>query len=453
MSDKPGIFDRLILFQSFRNNEVAGLLSDIYAICADDTEKNTSPSSLIEKHYFAMQRALIGLVGKGDISGNYLQNYLCQLVSGEENTFSHMAENGAFKELDPGMAADEIMTVLDSEAMFILNLAAKDIGIISGAYRFDFAEVTDAGDGRNISGLPAKGPGGNSNLELIHQAMTRDNSVDAAITLAGYYQSYGSGIFGTASVFSAGDEGLMPLTHTDPITMDDLVGCESQKRALIENIEILLAGLAANNVLLYGDSGAGKSSSVKALLNMYAEAGLKLISLAKDKLGLLPDIFDRIAGRGLKFIIFIDDLSFEENEYEFKLFKSIIEGRMAPRPKNAIFIVTTNRKNIVKEIWSDREGQDDVRRRDNMEEKRSLSDRFGITLIYSAPDKQEYLAIVRSIAAKAGLSMPDGELAAEALKWEIRHGGRSGRTARQFVDYMVGIKTIGREALKYEKPI
>ena len=145
----------------------------------------------------------------------------------------------------------------------------------------------------------------------------------------------------------------------------------------------------------------------------------------------------------MKFIIFIDDLSFEENEYEFKAFKSIIEGRMTQSPKNAIFIVTTNRKNIVKEVWHDREGGDDIRKRDNMEEKRSLSDRFGITLVYSAPDKEEYLAIVRSLAQKSGLAMPEGELAAEALLWEIRHGGRSGRTARQFVDYMAGLKKIG----------
>ena len=209
-------------------------------------------------------------------------------------------------------------------------------------------------------------------------------------------------------------------------------------------MKILLSDLRSNNILLYGDSGTGKSSTVKALLNHYSSSGLKLISVAKENLKLLPDVMEQIADRGLKFIIFIDDLSFDENENEYKVFKSIVEGRVAPRPQNTVFAVTTNRKNIVKDLWGDREG-DDVRRRDNMEEKRSLADRFGITLTYSAPTKQEYLAIVRGIAAKAGLSIPDDELTGEALKWELRHGGRSGRAAKQFVDYMVGMKAIASE--------
>jgi predicted AAA+ superfamily ATPase len=235
--------------------------------------------------------------------------------------------------------------------------------------------------------------------------------------------------------------------------MADLVGCESQKKALLENLEIMLAGFRANNMLLYGDSGTGKSSSVKALLNSCADKRLKLISVAKDRLHLLPGVFDQIKDRGMKFIIFIDDLSFEDNEYEFKAFKSIIEGRIAPRPENAIFIVTTNRKNIVKESWGDRQDLDDVRRRDNMEEKRSLSDRFGITVIYSSPDKKEYLAIVRSLAEKAGLNMPESELFSEAMKWEIRHGGRSGRAARQFVDHMTGVKAVTEKEAHQEKAI
>ena len=446
--------DRLILFENIRNDEIAqalaGLIPDgCMDFCANPcpelswNEPEAASDTSIRKAYYAVQRELLRNAGKSGISGNYLQDYFCRLITGEENAFARMAEDGVFSRLKSGMKTSEIKSVLSREAMALLTLAAREIKHITPFYRFDFSIVTDIKDGRNFAAEvpdPKTQASDPSPRELVHRAMMSKTSLDAALTLADYYHSYGYGALGEAVALHAEEKGLVPVTNTDPITMDELVGCETQKRKLIENTEILLAGHRANNVLLYGDSGTGKSSSVKALLNMYSSRGLKLISLPKDKLGLLPRLFSQVADRGMKFIIFVDDLSFEENEYEFKAFKSIIEGRIAQSPRNAVFIVTTNRKNIVKEVWHDREGGDDVHRRDNIEEKRSLSDRFGITLIYSTPDKQEYLAIVRSIAQRAGLAMPDDGLAAEALKWEIRHGGRSGRTARQFVDYMAGIK-------------
>ena len=506
----------LILFEAIRTDEIVRVIAGLGPAESADpaglgTADRASAEPLIRDAYYSTNRMLQHNVGHGEISGNYLQDHLCRVIAGEENSFALMAERGAFKELRPGMDEAGIKAALDPEPFFILMLAAREIEHIAPIYNFDFAQVTDTADGRNIAALPVDlggktsvtdtadgrniaalpvdpvnpiAPGGKpshpapdekpsnpapdgkpsrpasdeksprpapewktSHLESIHKAMTQGKGSDAAIMLAHYYHGYGSGVFGAAPALSAEPEGLAPVLHMDDVTMDDIIGCENQKDSLKANISILLSGLRANNMLLYGDSGTGKSSSVKALLNMYAGDGLKLISITKDRLHLLPDIFKQIADRGMKFIIFIDDLSFEENEHEYKVFKSIVEGRVAPRPKNTVFIVTTNRKNIVKDVWGDREGQDDVRRRDNMEEKRSLSDRFGITLVYSAPDMREYLAIVRGIADKAGLSMPDDELKDEALKWEIRHGGRSGRTARQFVDHMTGIKAIGANSI------
>jgi predicted AAA+ superfamily ATPase len=400
------------------------------------------PEESVAEAYYVAQRALLDCVGNGEISGNYLQNHLCLVIAREENVFARMAENGVFKKLKPGMSDTDIRKTLDLEAYTVLSLAASEIQLISPIYHFDFAGADGVYDGHNIAAARVSG-GRTSHREMIHQAMS-SNSIDGAILLANHYHSYGSGIFEAAPALNAEEKGLVPVAHTDPILMTDLVGYKNQKRMLIDNAKILLSGLMANNVLLYGDSGTGKSSSVKALLNLYSSKGLKMICVTKDKLGLLPVVLEMIEGRGMKFIIFIDDLSFEENEHEYKLFKSIMEGRATPRPKNTIFVVTTNRKNIVKDVWSDREGRDDVRRRDNMQEKRSLSDRFGITLIYSEPDKQEYLAIVRSLADKSGLSIPADELDSEALKWEIRHGGRSGRTAQQFVNYMVGIQMMNK---------
>jgi len=474
MSAIPCI-NRLILFEAIRTDEIVRVIAGLGPARRAEAEHGHgshepaatamaaatgTSDSLIRDAYYSTNRMLQKNIGGGEISGNYLQDHLCRVIAGEENSFALMAERGAFKRLGPGMDEAAIKAALGPEPFFLLMLAAREIEDISPVYHFDFASVTDAADGRNVAALrvapeaPAApalrvAPGGKTScLESVHKAMTQSKSTDAAIMLAHYYHGYGSGIFGSAPALNAEPEGLAPVLHMDDVTMDDIVGCESQKKTMKSNISILLSGLRANNMLLYGDSGTGKSSSVKALLNMYAGDGLKLISITKDRLYLLPGIFKQIADRGMKFIIFIDDLSFEENEHEYKVFKSIVEGRVAPRPKNAVFIVTTNRKNIVKDVWGDREGQDDVRRRDNMQEKRSLSDRFGITLVYSSPDKREYLAIVRDIADKAGLSMPDDELTSEALKWEIRHGGRSGRAARQFVDYMTGIKAIGTKTTK-----
>ncbi|MDR3364365.1 MAG: ATP-binding protein [Clostridiales Family XIII bacterium] len=429
--------DQLILFEAIRNDDIASRLA---GVSHDTTE--TTLEEAIRGVYFTTQRALLGNIGNGEISGNYLQDHLCRVIAGEENIFARMSEKGVYKDLRRGMAAAEITAALDFEAKSVLMLAASEIKLISGVYRFDFIKITGAADGRNVAAAPISGSGALSRREQVHKAMMQSKSIDAAIMLANYYQSYGSGIFETAPALYAEDEGLVPVKCPDPITMDDLIGYESQKRMLIDNANILMSGTQANNMLLYGDSGTGKSSSAKALLNLYSAQGLKMISVAKDKINLIPGILAQIEGRGMKFIIFIDDLSFEENENEYKVFKSIMEGRIIPRPKNTIFIVTTNRKNIVKEVWNDRNDEDDVRRRDNIQEKRSLSDRFGITLIYSAPDQNEYLAIVKSMAGKAGLHLPVDELAAEALKWEIRHGGRSGRTARQFVDYKIGIERI-----------
>jgi len=434
--DTTRYFDRIILFETIRDDEVAARLAELL----HDTTTDAELVKATRDAFNTTQRNLMSSLGNGEISGNYLQDHFCRLIAESENVFTKMSEDGVFKNLTPGVSAAELSKSLAPEAETVIMLAAREIKLITEVYRFKFEKYKKTTDDYDIAAVPVSKTEKLSNREMIHSAMMRDDSLDAAILLSGFYQSYGSGILQASAALSAEDDGLQPVKNIDEISLDDIIGCESQKHMLVDNMEILLSGLPANNMLLYGDSGTGKSSTVKALLNKYAPCGLKMISVAKNKLYLLPGVMEMIADRGMKFIIFIDDLSFEENEHEYKAFKSIIEGRIAPRPKNTVFIVTSNRKNIVKEVWRDREDQDDVRRRDNIQEKRSLADRFGITLVFSAPDKNEYLAIVRGIANKAGLSMPDEELTAEALKWEIRHGGRSGRAARQYVDYMIGIK-------------
>ena len=197
-------------------------------------------------------------------------------------------------------------------------------------------------------------------------------------------------------------------------------------------------------MLLYGDAGTGKSTSVKAILNEYCDQGLRMIEIYKHQFSLLSEVIARIKNRNYRFMIFIDDLSFEENEVEYKFLKAVIEGGVETRPDNVLICATSNRRHLIRETWKDRndmEFNEDVHRSDTMEEKLSLAARFGCTINYSTPDRKQYHAIVKGIAARCGdLDISEEALLMEANKWEIRHGGVSGRTAQQFINHLAGTK-------------
>jgi predicted AAA+ superfamily ATPase len=393
--------------------------------------------------YYKLQKAMLRLVGAEEIAASYWQNYICKLIAPSDNAFSRMAERGVF-------AADGY----DGAAAAVFALAMEELQVIRDIYAYDFQALAQAITKRtgvpegaeNLAKLTAA-PEKVSRRQGIHEALTAEDARTSATLLARYFHDFGAGDFEGYDAF-AWEGTFHGVAFGDPITMDDLIGYESQKRALIENTEFLLRGLPANNVLLYGDSGTGKSSSVKALLNMYKARGLKLIAVPKERIDDLPRILEYVGGRGLKFIIFIDDLSFEENEVGYKSFKSVIEGSVSARTTNTVICVTSNRRNIIKEVWKDRAEQDDIHLRDNLQEKRSLADRFGLTIVYISPEKREYLEIVAALAKNAGLNMDAEYLSEQALIWEIRHGGRSGRTARQFIDHMVGLKELGQDLNK-----
>ena len=229
---------------------------------------------------------------------------------------------------------------------------------------------------------------------------------------------------------------LVGVTNYDKIAFEQLIGYERQKEILIENTEFFLKGYPANNALLHGDRGTGKSSCVKALLNRFKDSKLKLISLNKNHVEQLYRIIESIAGRGCKFIIFIDDLSFEDTEIGYKHFKSIIDGGIEAQPSNILIYVTSNRRNIIKETWKDRGENGEVHSNDGMQERLSLADRFGLSITFTSPDKESYLNIVKGIAAQENLKIDEDILIEEALRWDIRQKGRSGRAARQFVNYI-----------------
>ena len=250
---------------------------------------------------------------------------------------------------------------------------------------------------------------------------------------------------GRATAFSAfvwerfdnEDEGrLREIAEPDPIRLKDLIGYESQKKEIEDNTVNFLKGVPSNNLLLYGSRGTGKSSTVKALINEYYKDGLRLIEVDKDQLSDFTRIIRLLRHKKQKFIIFVDDLVFQENEASYSALKTILEGRIENRPDNILIYATTNRRHLVQEKFSDR--GDDVHSKDTKEEQLSLADRFGITISFFAPDQNEFLDIVDGIVTLRGLNIDTEYLHAEALKWEKWHNGRSPRSAKQFIDWLEG---------------
>jgi predicted AAA+ superfamily ATPase len=261
----------------------------------------------------------------------------------------------------------------------------------------------------------------------------------AAELLAGHFARHGAGPFGKHRAFRWDGEGLRAVANPDPVRLVGLISSGREREPLVENTRRFLAGLPAHHALLYGPPGTGKSSTVKALLNEFADVGLRLIEVAKTDLSDLPRVLDSLRGRAPRFVLFVDDLSFEEHEVEYKALKALLEGSVEEPPENVRVYATSNRRNLIRESFSDREddvGDDDVHARDTMQEKLSLSARFGLRLTFPAPNQREYLEIVSGLARERGLKLPDEELRERALLWERWHAGRSGRTARQFIDEM-----------------
>lgn len=255
--------------------------------------------------------------------------------------------------------------------------------------------------------------------------------------LTAHWGQYGTGLFARYHMLRwlGREEGLVGITHPDPVQLQSLVGYEREQNILKANTERFLAGLPAHDAVLYGAPGTGKSSTVKALANAYANRGLRLIEVRKDYINDLPQIAAQLRGRAPHFLLFIDDLSFEEHETEYKALKVLLEGVAEMRPANMLIYATTNRLNLIREQFSDRgKPTEDVNWRDTMDEKVSLVARFGLRVTFALPGQEQYLKIVTALARQRGIALPEDELRARALAWERQHANRSGRAARQFID-------------------
>ncbi len=401
--------ERFILFRDIFEDE---LIKE--AVCFIEN-KETIESEPLKKQYFSLQSLLIKKM-KDDFCGSYWQGYLAEAIAFSENAFSLGCEKGKMQD-------------------YIFTIAEREFEILQKIYLFDWSSYAKRWNDEETSLFHMAGTCTNSKREKLHEILSRGHVKD----LQAYYNKNGCGIYEQFSAFKWHEQdGLMGISNYDQITFEDLTEYYSQKTILIENTEYFLNGKKANNILLYGDRGTGKSSSVKALLNKYKDKKLKMIEITKEQFCIFPIILKKIMNRGYKFIIFIDDLSFEEFETDYKHFKAILEGGLEVRPRNVVIYATSNRRNIIKETWKDQgEVDTEIHGSDSIQEKISLVNRFGITITYPSPDKNLFLRMVKDIANKEQVLIQEDVLYHEALKWEMRYHGFSGRSARQFMDYMV----------------
>jgi len=415
--------DTLILYDNIRQDQIVNAAVKIF------NEYDCHEYILyMEADYYMIQRKLLEITDSLDIEGTYWQNHICRLVSESENRFSLMCEKNNLNEN-------------------IHRIAVRELGEIKKLFSLEWKRVSAIFCDADVSVCSMKQETRESfrsnYRDRVRAAFDSASDEETTVLIMDYYREFGCGFLERYQAF-VWDNMLVGVKNYDRIKFDQLIGYEKQKEVLIENTEYFLKGYPANNVLLHGDRGTGKSSCVKALLNQFKGSKLKLISLNKNHVDQLYKIIESIADRGCKFIIFIDDLSFEDTETGYKHFKSIIDGGIEAQPPNILIYVTSNRRHIIKETWKDRGDDGEVHSNDGMQERLSLSDRFGLSITFTEPDKEEYLTIVKGIAAQAGLIIDEDLLTEEAIKWDARQKGRSGRSARQLVNY-IHAKTMNEQ--------
>lgn len=401
-------------------------------------EKTSTNPALVKDIYTQLKRLLIVATDYG-FNDNLWHNYLTFYLVTNENPFSITCEK-------VGANEGSVNHFARNDFRVFKNLFDFDFSGIESALGIDcFSQISD------YRAIGKKELMYNKNVseKIIALSAQLEKTADEDAffeCVTSFYREYGVGMFGLNKAFrirDRADGGLefLPINNMDKVMLDDLVGYELQKKKLVDNTRAFVEGRKANNVLLFGDSGTGKSTSVKAIVNAFYPQGLRMIEIYKHQFKDLSDVIAQIKNRNYKFVIYMDDLSFEEFEIEYKFLKAVIEGGVETKPDNILIYATSNRRHLIKETWSDRndvEVDNGMHRSDTMEEKLSLVNRFGVTINYAKPSQKEYFNIVIELARRQGIEMADEELKAWANKWELSHGGISGRTAQQFVNYLDG---------------
>lgn len=413
--------EKLIVYRDLLNDPVIDKVKELSEKLSTENINANEINRLYHEYAYNLLKESQRLGLKGDLHREYILN----LILTSKNFFSLECEKyGAY---------------IDKS---LYNIALNDILTLQDLIGFNFKDIRSFIDASNS--LEIYSPN-ESDKELNKFEDQKKDILHSepgecfAEKVIDYYHIIGCGELSNNIAFRwSKEKGLVGIENYDSVDMKDIIGYEYQKKALMNNTEAFIKGYPANNVLLVGARGTGKSSSVKALLNKYYLEGLRLLEITKEQILYLPEILNEIKRRGKYFILFIDDLSFEEGEREYKQMKSILDGSLEKNPGNVLIYATSNRRHLIKETWSER--NEEVNEGDTANEKLSLSDRFGITLTYISPNQREYIAIVESIAEKYNINIPKEILKQEAIKWELNQNGRSGRTARQFVKHLMNLQ-------------
>ncbi|MCR5402992.1 MAG: ATP-binding protein [Butyrivibrio sp.] len=414
------------------------ILMELAAVFRSFHSGSYSKEDLIARCYRQVKRILeLGTAYAFD--RNLWHNYLTFLLIMNENPFSLTCEKIGYRNGSVNHFAKNDFHAFRQLFDFDFSNLEQSLGIDCFSCITDYKSIDkpELMYNRNVS-EKVRG--------LSEQLETADDDERFFELVTSFYKNIGVGAFGLNKAFrlkelNNGDVEFRPINNMDAVVLDDLVGYEIQKNKLIANTRAFVEGKKANNVLLFGDSGTGKSTSIKAIVNEFYGDGLRMIEIYKYQFRLLSQLISQIKNRNYKFIIYMDDLSFEDDESEYKFLKAVIEGGVETKPDNILIYATSNRRHLIREMWRDRtdiEQNGDIHRSDTMEEKLSLANRFGVTIGYYKPSRQEYYNIVSSLAARNGIEMDEEKLRLEADRWELNHGGISGRTAQQFVNYLQG---------------
>lgn len=440
---------KLIMFQNSDPDCILYRFSDIFrrfdawqtAEASDLTEKEQQKSDLIKDIFAQLKRLMIVATDYG-FDENLWHNYLTFYLVTNENPFSLTCEKVGANEGSVNHFAKNDFRVFKALFDYDFTPIEQELGIdcFSTISQYHSIAKKELMYNKNVS---------EKIIALSRQLETAEDENEFFSAVTEFYKDFGVGMFGLNKAFrirseNESDVTFLAINNMDKVMLNDLIGYEIQKKKLVDNTRAFVEGKKANNVLLFGDSGTGKSTSIKAIVNEFYPQGLRMIEIYKHQFKDLSNVIARIKNRNYKFIIYMDDLSFEDFEVEYKFLKAVIEGGVETKPDNILIYATSNRRHLIKESWSDRndmETDNGLHRSDTMEEKLSLVHRFGVTINYSKPSQKEYFHIVVELARRAGIGedvMSDDNLRAEANKWELSHGGISGRTAQQFVNYLLG---------------
>jgi len=422
----------LILYKHFKHGDILTDMAWLLEHHNNEYYNNEDKKTLL----FDVIHRLVEMAGNHGYEGNLWHTYLTYLLANNENAFSMASEIR-------GEVQGSINRIAINDFKIFQEFFDADLLVLDETLKTDCINMLF--HYRNV----------NDQSKMFNKRI-RDRICELSIKLADtntpeeflmkmteFYKDFGVGKFGLHKAFRIEhhEQGakIIPITNIAHVYLDDLIGYEIPKKKLIDNTEAFVNGRRANNCLLFGDAGTGKSSSIKGILNQYYDKGLRIIEIYKHQFRDLNDVIAQIKNRNYKFIIYMDDLSFEDFEIEYKYLKAVIEGGLEKKPENVLIYATSNRRHLVREKFSDKEERrDDLHSSDTVQEKLSLVARFGVSIFFCAPDKKEFNHIVETLATRHNVNMPKEQLMEEANKWELYHGGLSGRTAQQFIDYLLG---------------